>query len=95
MGGGSGDDEVVSHRNNDDGDDWYFADVPVDSHIDVPGSLSRGLEAIRDFCHGANAPVPEGACGVLSLALKNRKSNTERDSAVPTKAMALERVPIV
>lgn len=39
VGGDSQDDELASYPDDDNGDDWDFSDVPVDSYVDVHASL--------------------------------------------------------
>lgn len=46
MGGDLLDDELPLYTDNGDGDDWDFADEPVDSHFDVKAIVLRELDVI-------------------------------------------------
>lgn len=48
---------------NDHEDDWELAGVPVDSHIDVCGTLRRDIDVIRELCRLANVAVLENVIG--------------------------------
>lgn len=49
VGGVSCDDELTPNY-DDDGDDWDFADVPVDLHVAVFDKHLRDFESTREFC---------------------------------------------
>lgn len=51
--------ELARYPHDDNANDWYFADVPVNSYIDVHASLRQYFEAIHYFCHLANVSVPQ------------------------------------
>lgn len=40
------DDELVTYPDDDHGDDWGFADVPIDYHVDVRASHRGDFDAI-------------------------------------------------
>lgn len=44
------DDECTSYPDDGDDDDWDFADVSDDSHVDVPFSICQDFGAIRMLC---------------------------------------------
>lgn len=54
-----------------------FADVLVDSHIDILVSLCEDFDAVRQIGHPANIAVPENTYGVFSLALQNLNAITQ------------------
>lgn len=55
-------DELVPHLgDNDDGNDWEFADVLVDSHFDVRASRCPNLNAVSKLCPSTKVVVLEDA----------------------------------
>lgn len=46
----SRDEELAPKPDDDDGDDWYFADVPVDSRADGCAGLRRDFDDICELC---------------------------------------------
>lgn len=48
-GGESCDNELVAYFDEQNGDDLYFAVVPVDSHVNIPASLCRNFDAIHEL----------------------------------------------
>lgn len=89
------DDELITYTDDEDGYDWDFYDVPVDSHVDRRASPRRNFDTIHELCLSANVYVPEYASRVIILALQNLNDITERDPAVPAKAVRLQRVGVV
>lgn len=49
MGVDTCDDELSPYFNDDDGDDWNFSDVPVDSHVDACSRFHRVFDARHDL----------------------------------------------
>lgn len=95
MGGDSQNDELTLYPDDDDGDDYEFADLAADSHAEVHASLCRDFDAICEVCSSASIAKAEGASVVFSLALQNLNAGTYRYSAVADKAEALEPLRIV
>lgn len=62
-------DELASYTEDNDAHDWDFANVPIDSHVDVRASLRWDFDAICELSCSANATVLKDANGVLRLAL--------------------------
>lgn len=88
MGSDSGDDELTPHSDNDNDDDWDFADGPVDFHIDALASPPQGFDAIRELRRLAGVAVPEEGSDIFIFALQNLNAIMERDSAVAAKTVA-------
>lgn len=89
------DHELVPYPDIDNGNNWVFPDLPVDSHYAVRGSLRREFDAICEFCSFANVAVPEDASGNFRLAFQNLNAIVKRISALSSKAAAPERFPVV
>lgn len=89
------DDEIVPYPDDNQGDDWDFADVPVDSHVNVCANHSRYVDAIREVCCSANVAVLADASEVFSLALQNLDAIMKRPSAVASMTVARECVCFV
>lgn len=81
VGGDLGDDKRTPYSHDNDGDDWEFFDLIVDSLFDVRAGLLRNFEAICKLGHSARGAVPDEAFGVYSLGLQNPNAIIERDSA--------------
>lgn len=90
IGGDSHDDELKLYPDDDDGDDWDFDDVPVDSHVDVRASVCRDFDSNPEICRSASLAVLEDASGVFILVLQNINGTTGRHSVMVVKADALE-----
>lgn len=73
-GGRPRDDELILHTNEEKGNDWDFAHVPVDPHVNVCARLCRDFDAIRELCCSINVSIPENTSGVASWALLNLKA---------------------
>lgn len=95
MGGDWCDDKITPYPDDDHGHDWDFADVSVDSHVDICASSRRAFDAIREQCRSANVAVPESAGGVFSLALQNLNDFTGHDFVVGAKVDVLESLCVV
>lgn len=86
--------ELAQHPDDDDGNNWNFADVPVSCHVDVGASLCQDFESISGMCCSANVAVPGDAGRVSSLFLPKLDAIMEWKSATAAKDMALERVHV-
>lgn len=62
---------------DDDADDWIFADVPIDSQVDVSASPRPEFDAINGFSCSASAKVPKDGNEVFSLKVQNLDTVTE------------------
>lgn len=60
-------DEFMPYSDDEDGDEWDFADAPVDSLADFHASLRQNFYAIRELDSSDNAAVPEEASILFSL----------------------------
>lgn len=50
--------EHMPYPDEDDGDDWDFADGPVDPHVEVRASHRQDFDAIHELCQSATVAVP-------------------------------------
>lgn len=51
----------ASHPDEDDGDEWDFVEVSVDTPVGVRVRLRQDLDAIRDLCSSASSTTLEAA----------------------------------
>lgn len=65
-------DELAHYPDDDDGDDWDFADVLVDSHVDVRAINLQVPDGIRALCRLANVVLHENARNVFSEFVEPR-----------------------
>lgn len=63
------DNELTPYPENDNSDDWDFANVPVDPHIDICASLRRHYDGVQELGRSTNAALSENADSVFSLRL--------------------------
>lgn len=89
------DDVLTLYPDYDDGNYWSFADVRVDSQVDIRACLLRDFNASGKLCRSVNIAVPDDASFFFILALQNIKPIIERDSAVAANSDALEGVWVV
>lgn len=61
VGGDLRKDELAPYPDDDDVDDWGFADVPADSHVEVCVSLHWAFNATCELFHFTSVAVPEHA----------------------------------
>lgn len=83
----SRDDERTSYPEDDNGDSWDIADVPVEFHVAFLVSLRQELKAIRKLCRSTNVAIPESARWVVRLALRVLNTTSEHNSAVSAKTV--------
>lgn len=72
---------------------WDFADLPVDSHPDVPANSRQNFDAIRKFCCSANPAVLENANALFSPALQYLNADSEHDSSMAVGMVAFGCAP--
>lgn len=88
------DNKLIPYSDDDNGDEWSLADVPMDSHADIQAMLRRVFDATRHLCYSSNDGAPGDGSGVFSLALQSLNAFTEADSLMVFKPQAWERVRV-
>lgn len=92
---GSWKNRVPPYSDDNDENDWDFAEVPVNPHVHVRANLCRGLDAIAKLTRLANVETFEDSSSVFRLALHNLNTFAECNSAVAARPVALKRLPLV
>lgn len=73
---------------------WDFVYVPADSVVDVFASFRWDFDGICELRNWAKFSESEDASGVFNLALENLNPIMARDTEVPAKDVASERVHV-
>lgn len=91
----SQDEELNSCLDNGYAAGWYFADVSLDSHVEVRASLRRDFKAISKLCPSARFAVAEDAGSVFNLTLQKVNALAEHELVMNAKNAPLEHVGFV
>lgn len=54
-------DDRIPYLDDDNADDWDFADVPIDSFVSFQGNIREKFEAICEDCRPANVAILQDA----------------------------------
>lgn len=65
---------------NDNADDWDFANVPIYSHVNVRASICQNINVLNEFWRSDYVAVPRNVNRVFSRTLQNLKTVAEPSS---------------